>query len=76
MADRYFLSQDNDCHWYLVPVRLTPTWVEWLALDSDDERAWTEPAGVLAVNGAPTRVTFENPRIDDEPARRDEEGRG
>jgi hypothetical protein len=66
MADRYFLSQDHDCHWYLVPMRLTQVWSEWLALDGDDEKAWTEPEGVIAVNGAPDRVTFEKPRIGEE----------
>lgn len=63
MADRYFLSQDNDGHWFVIPVARQREWDEWRDLDPDDETSWEAPAFALAVGGAPCLVTFTNPEI-------------
>lgn len=55
----YFLAQDHNCHWYIVPTELKEVWLDWLELDNDDENAWEEPEGVIRVNGDPSRVKFE-----------------
>lgn len=63
MTDRYILSQDNDSHWFVVPVARQQEWDAWLEIDSDDERAWEVPDFAKAVGGAPCLVTFANPEI-------------
>lgn len=63
MTERYHLTTDNDCHWYVIPVARQQEWNEWLDIPSDDERAWEPPAFALSVGGAPCLVTFTNPEI-------------
>jgi hypothetical protein len=58
LGDRYFLSRDSDCHWYVIPVARQQEWEEWCAIDPDDERAWTPPAFARVVGGSPSTVTF------------------
>lgn len=58
---RYFLDQDNSCHWYIVPVANRAEWEAWCELDEDDEASWTPPAFATPINGSPTRVTFTDP---------------
>jgi hypothetical protein len=48
---KYFLSQDGDCHWYLVPAENRDEWYQWKELPSDDERSWEPPAYAKAVDG-------------------------
>jgi hypothetical protein len=60
-AKRFFLSSDNDGHWYLVPVEILPEWDRWCNLDADDEASWTPPEGAQRIGGSPSRVSFENP---------------
>jgi hypothetical protein len=61
VADRFFLSQDSACHWYLVPVGRRAEWEEWCDLDEDDERGWDPPDFARRLAGNPSGVTFENP---------------
>lgn len=63
MALRFILTQDNDSHWYVVPVDKMAEWDAWLEIDADDERAWDAPDFARPVGGAPSLVTFENPVI-------------
>lgn len=63
MTDRFFLAQDNDTHWYIVPADRIDDWREWLSIDSDDERAWEVPDFARPVSGSPIRVTFTDPEI-------------
>ena len=56
--ERYFLAQDNDSHWYVVPASRKDEWYTWLDLDPDDEAAWNEPEFVKRINGAPSLVNF------------------
>ena len=59
-SGRYFLSQDNDSHWFVVPASKRVEWDIWLEIDSDDERAWTPPEWAHPINGSPSRVQFES----------------
>lgn len=59
---RYFLSQDNSCHWYIVPVDKRAEWSAWRELDDDDERSWDVPEFATELSGAPSNVTFTDPR--------------
>lgn len=60
-AERFFADQDNDCHWYLIPVAIRAEWDAWRELPSDDERAWTPPAGARDMDGLHT-LTFTDPQ--------------
>lgn len=55
----YFLSQDNDSHWYVVPVSRRTDWEKWLELDPDNESAWNTPDFAEEVGGSPSLVEFE-----------------
>lgn len=61
---RYFLSTDNDCHHYLIPVDQWQAWDMWRDIPSEDERAWRVPDYTIEIGGSPSRVTFEKPEID------------
>jgi len=64
MADeRYFLAQDNSCHWYVVPVAREAEWSEWSQLDEDDERGWEPPGWARPLGGSPRLCTFTDPEI-------------
>ncbi|WP_312405186.1 hypothetical protein [Rhizobium sp.] len=63
LTERFYLSQDNDGHWFVIPVSKASEWGEWLRIDSDDERAWTAPDFAKQVGGSPCLVTFTNPEI-------------
>ena len=58
--ERYFLGQDNDCHWYVIPESKREEWEEWRDLDEDNEESWNVPKWALEVGGSPSRVTFGN----------------
>ena len=64
--DRFFLTQDNDSHWFIVPVDKRDEWDEWCEIPSNDERAWDVPDFARALGGSPSNVTFENPRFTDD----------
>lgn len=57
---RYFLSQDDDCHWYLVPVDHVIAWKAWCEIPGYDERSWDVPIFATAIDG-PHRLTFADP---------------
>lgn len=64
---RWFLDQDNDCHWYLVRWDKRHVWYEWCDLPSEDPDAWEPPEGVAKrIGGAPSLVIFTNPEEVDE----------
>jgi hypothetical protein len=60
---RFFLAQNNDCHWYLVPCDRRKEWDAWRSIDEDDERAWTAPDYAKLIGGSPSLITFTNPEI-------------
>lgn len=55
-AFRYKIRDDDDGHWYLVPVQREDDFM-------DAEEPDTVP-DVIPINGPVSLVTFENPRID------------
>lgn len=58
---RYFLAQDNDCHWFLVEADRRAEWEAWKKLGPDDVDGWTPPTCATALGGGPSNVTFEMP---------------
>lgn len=62
-GERYYLSTDNDSHWYVVPLARKDEWDAWRAIPEDDERAWDPPEFAIPVGGAPCLVTFTEPVI-------------
>lgn len=64
MGERFYLTQDNDCHWYVVPELKRQEWEAWLEIDDDDEAAWEAPEWALRTYGSPSVVTFEAPNIE------------
>lgn len=61
--DGFFLSTDNDSHWYVIPVEKETEWAEFLELDPDDEASWDIPEWAEAVGGAPSLIVFNNYRF-------------
>lgn len=64
---KYFLSRDNDSHWYIVPVANAAEWEDWVAIPEDDERAWDVPSFAHRIGGAPCLVTFTAPEVEGRP---------
>lgn len=62
--ERFFLSQDGDCHWFIVPVAKRDEWYEWKEIDGDDERSWVPPDFAVPVGGSPSMISFADPRGD------------
>jgi hypothetical protein len=60
-AERFFAAQDNDSHWYLVPVAIRAEWDAWMGIPSEDERSWTPPSGAREIDG-PHTLTFTDPQ--------------
>lgn len=63
MSERYRLAQDNDSHWYVIPVSRQQEWDNWTELDPEDARAWNVPAFAQRVGGSYSLVTFSEPEI-------------
>lgn len=57
--ERFFLDQDDDCHWYIVAANKRH---EWLNLPDDDEASWEPPTFARGIDG-PNGVSFENPDL-------------
>lgn len=61
---RFCMIQDNDCHWYVIPVNLCGKFQRLLDDGDKDEYAkFNETFGEFAIGGSPALVTFEKPRI-------------
>lgn len=60
----FYLTQDNDCHWYVVPAEKETEWSEFLELDPNDEASWDVPEWAEQVGGSPTLVKFKSYHID------------
>ena len=58
IAKRYVLSQDSDCHWYVVPAEKLGDFEQWTASDS-----WDMPVYAIQVGGAPSLVSFTDPKV-------------
>lgn len=55
--ERHFLAQDDDSHWYLVPVSKRAEWDAWRNIPSDNPESWNVPDFAQAVDG-PHTVEF------------------
>lgn len=54
----YYLSQDNDCHWYVIPTEHRDEWHDFLNLDTDDPTSWDVPEWAYSVGGSPSLIVF------------------
>lgn len=61
---RFRLAQDNDSHWYVIPVDKEKEWSAWCDIDPDDERAWDAPEFARQVGGSYSLVSFSDPVIE------------
>lgn len=55
--EKYFLSQDDSCHWYLIPVSKRKEWEEWRNLSEDDPASWNTPNFTIGIDG-PSNIEF------------------
>lgn len=62
--ERYFLAQDQSCHWYVVPVSKKDEWTKWSNIDEDDPAIDNAPDYAEMVGGSYQLVTFTNPKIE------------
>lgn len=64
--NRFFLAQDNDSHWWIVPVDRHADFAAWAEADPEDANRW-KPMDFFAieVGGCPGLVTFTDPQIID-----------
>lgn len=63
LASRFCCVTDNEGHHYFIPTGRCGDWAEWLAIPSDDERAWKVPDFATPVGGSISRVTFSDPKL-------------
>jgi hypothetical protein len=61
---RYFLDNDGDGHWYVVPVTQRGNWQAWVdQLGSDEDGVDTAtPAYAQSIGCSPNYMTFKDPR--------------
>lgn len=62
---RYFLAQDNDSHWWIVPVARHAEFEKWAEHINNYTTALAPPDWAIEVGGCPSLVTFTNPKIID-----------
>ena len=55
---RFFLDQDQSCHWYIIPVENREEWNKWTNLSEDDEASWDAPEYAQPISGHPNNVEF------------------
>lgn len=60
----YFLTQDNDGHWFVVPVEKQKDFDKWTEMDPDDPDSWDAPEYAKQVGGWPGLVKFKEFRIE------------
>ena len=63
MSNRYFLGQDNDSHWYIVPDDKRAQWDAWINMRSSERLSWDAPEYAQAIGGSPGMVTFTEPKL-------------
>ena len=61
MSEKYILIQDNDCHWYVIPVSKKVDWFNWC--ESDNYGYEDLPKWAVEVGGSPCLVEFETYKI-------------
>lgn len=59
MSRRYFLDQDDDGHWYVVPTDKRVQWEQWFG--SDDYDTGLVPEFAIELGHDPSLVSFTDP---------------
>lgn len=59
MDGRYRLTQDDSCHWYLIPADNEDAWHRWMG--GDLATLGDTPEWAVRLDGYPGLVTFEKP---------------
>ena len=57
---KYYITTDQDSHYYVVPLEKKDEWEAWCNLDPEQEDAWDPPNFAYAIGGCPTQIVFEN----------------
>ena len=60
---RFFVAQDDSCHWYLIPNEYREDWEEWsnLPYSEDDSRTWEAPKYARSID-SPSNLSFIDPK--------------
>lgn len=61
LQPRFFLAQDDDSHWYLVPEQNRAEWEAWTNISKDDPASWNVPDFAKSIDG-PHTLTFADPQ--------------
>lgn len=56
---KYFLDQDDDCHWYLIPLSEQVAWDKWCNSGFPDGEFYEKTIKWMINN--PKDIVFENP---------------
>ena len=57
---KFMLTQDDDCHWYVIPSDKSEEFWAWVkAMDGGDLPDSDAPEWLQEVGGAPSLVTFD-----------------
>jgi hypothetical protein len=69
MDVRYFLAQDDSCHWYIVRDDKRAEWEVWCDQDpySEDFDSYPPEGVAYSIGGSPHQVTFSLPECWEEP---------
>lgn len=60
-SERFFLSQDDSCHWYIVRAEHRSEWDAWVDQLGGDDPDFDTPDYAQRIGGSPSVVTFERP---------------
>lgn len=57
-APKFFMDQDNACHWYMIRADKRKDWQIWVELDETDEKSWHVPDYATQLSGSPKYIEF------------------
>lgn len=55
---KYFLDNDDDGHWYLIPVSRSEDWQRWVDNDYNWEDDFCSEASNWMIGGHPNKIEF------------------
>lgn len=58
----FYIDNDDDGHWYIVPEEHREQWVVWRNLPCDDENSWDVPSFATQIDGV-DQIIFNYYRI-------------
>lgn len=62
-GDRWFFSDDNSGHNYLVPYMHREEWKRWKEIPEDDPRSWDVPDFAFRLDGIKDCFTFSQVKV-------------